>query len=208
MAANGAEGKALWDTESSWSGFGNLSAPSSAQQVGFVAKDYLLHWSQGIARFVWYAYDGGPIWGGLWTPGIGESPAAASYMEIYHWLVGATLTASCSANHNGIWSTPWPVQTATRQRLSGSPTKALSSKFQLSISSIATLQVPSTQSRAELYGWRSTNPLRNRSSPLTTDNLLRSEGERSLVKLLSSDCSVDPTPLSASSILALYFSSV
>ena len=29
---------------------------------------YLLHWSMGVAVcFVWYAYDGGPIWGGLWN---------------------------------------------------------------------------------------------------------------------------------------------
>jgi polysaccharide biosynthesis protein PslG len=106
MAANGASEKALWDTESSWSGFGNLGTPSSAQQVGFVAKDYLLHWSQGVSRFVWYAYDGGTIWGGLWTSGSGESPAAVSYTEIYRWMVGATLTAPCSANHNGIWICP------------------------------------------------------------------------------------------------------
>jgi hypothetical protein len=103
MAANGATRKPLWDTESSWSGFGNLGTPNTAQQVGFVAKDYLLHWSQGVSRFVWYAYDGGPIWGGLWTSGIGESPAAASYKETYRWMVGATLTAPCSPNEKGIW---------------------------------------------------------------------------------------------------------
>jgi GH35 family endo-1,4-beta-xylanase len=104
MEANGVPDKPLWDTESSWAGFGNLGAPSSSHQVGFIAKDYLLHWSMGVPRFVWFAYDGGPTWGGLWNLATGPSPAAKSYREIYRWIVGATLTSPCSANENGIWT--------------------------------------------------------------------------------------------------------
>jgi hypothetical protein len=96
----------LWDTESSWAGFGNIGTPSSERQVGFIAKDYLLHWSAGVSRFVWYAYDGGPIWGSLWTAGAGESAAAKSLRETYRWMVGATLTSPCSANASGIWTCP------------------------------------------------------------------------------------------------------
>jgi hypothetical protein len=112
MAANGAAGKPMWDTEASWAGFGNLGTPSSAQQVGFVAKYYLLHWSQGVTRFVWYAYDGGPIWGGIWTADTGESPAATSYSETYLWMVGALMTTPCAAGQTGIW-------TCTLSRTSG-----------------------------------------------------------------------------------------
>jgi hypothetical protein len=105
MAENGVAGKPLWDTEASWAGFGKLGTPSSSAQVGFIAKYYLLHWSMGVPRFVWYAYDGGPIWGGLWNSTTGESPAATSYHETYRWMVGATLTSPCSANQvSGIWS--------------------------------------------------------------------------------------------------------
>jgi hypothetical protein len=105
MAAQGVTQLPLWDTEASWGGFGNLGTPSSAHQVGFVAKYYLLHWSMGVPRFVWYAYDGGPIWGGLWNAATGESPAAKSYGETYRWLVGATLTSPCSADYkSGIWT--------------------------------------------------------------------------------------------------------
>jgi hypothetical protein len=104
MAANGVSEKPLWDTESSWAGFGNLATPSSPHQVGFIAKDYLLHWSMGVSRFVWYAYDGGPIWGGLRSSATSESPAAKSYGETYRWMVGATLTSPCSANQSGIWT--------------------------------------------------------------------------------------------------------
>ena len=47
MVANGAAGKPMWDTESSWAGFGTLPTPTMSAQVGFIAKDYILHWSQG-----------------------------------------------------------------------------------------------------------------------------------------------------------------
>lgn len=104
MAANGVAGKPLWDTEASWSGFGNIGTPSSSQQVAFIAKDFLLHWSGGVERFVWYAYDGGSIWGGLWNSTTSESPAAISFRETYRWMVGATLTAPCSESKGGVWT--------------------------------------------------------------------------------------------------------
>jgi Chitobiase/beta-hexosaminidase C-terminal domain/Glycosyl hydrolases family 39 len=104
MVAKGVAEKPLWDTESSWAGFGNIGTPNNSQQIGFIAKDYLLHCSMGVPRFVWYAYDGGTIWGGLWNSRTGESSAAKSYSEIYRWMVGAALTAPCSANQEGIWT--------------------------------------------------------------------------------------------------------
>jgi hypothetical protein len=103
MARNGLSAKPLWDTESSWAGDGKLGTPDLSQQVGFVAKDYLLHWSEGVSRFVWYAYDGGTTWGELWDPISGASPAAGSYGETYRWLVGATLTRPCSEDSTGVW---------------------------------------------------------------------------------------------------------
>ncbi len=104
-AAQGVTEKPLWDTEASWGAFGNYPTPSGSQQVGFVAKYFLLHWSLGVPRFVWYAYDGGAIWGGLWNSAKGESPAAKAYGETYRWMVGATLTSPCSANKtSGIWT--------------------------------------------------------------------------------------------------------
>ena len=104
MAANGLAGKPMWDTESSWAGFGNLPTPTGSQQVGFIAKDYLLHWSQGVSRFVWYAYDGGSTWGGLWASKTGESAAAISYKEVYKWMVGAALTTPCLESVSHVWT--------------------------------------------------------------------------------------------------------
>jgi hypothetical protein len=101
---NGAAGKPLWDTESSWAGFGTLVAtPSSEHQAAFIAKAYLLHWSQGVARLVWYAYDGG-TWGGFLTPAGIESAAATSYKQIEQWIAGATLAAPCSQAANEVWT--------------------------------------------------------------------------------------------------------
>ncbi len=104
MATTGMSAKPLWDTESSWAGDGKLGTPDISQQVGFVAKDYLLHWSEEVPRFVWYAYDGGTTWGELWHPVTGTSPAAGSYGESFRWLVGATLTRPCSEDSTGVWT--------------------------------------------------------------------------------------------------------
>jgi putative glycosyl hydrolase len=105
IAANGVATKPMWDTESSWAGSSVQTTPTIPQQVGFVAKDYLLHWSQGISRFVWYAYDGGPTWGGLLTAANVESPAAVSYGQIYRWMVGTSLATPCTKDPTtGIWT--------------------------------------------------------------------------------------------------------
>ena len=98
MKANGAAGEPMWDTESSWAGMGNLPVPSISQQVGFISKDYVLHWSQGVSRFVWYPYDI------LTNSSGGETAAAVAYSQTYKWLVGATLTAPCSKSQSNIWT--------------------------------------------------------------------------------------------------------
>jgi hypothetical protein len=104
LGAHGVSAKPIWDTESSWAGSGKSLPVTAEQQAAFIAKDYLLHWSAGIPRFVWYAYDGGSIWGGLLTSGGAESSAVASYRETYQWLVGATLTDPCSEAANHVWT--------------------------------------------------------------------------------------------------------
>ena len=104
MAANGVATKPMYDTESSWAGFGNLGTPSMTSQVSYVAKSYLLHWSAGISRFVWFAYDGGTTWGGMLTSTGAESAAATSYKQVYSWMVGAYLSTPCAQASNGIYT--------------------------------------------------------------------------------------------------------
>ncbi len=104
MTANGVGNLPMWDTESSWSGFGNNGTPTVTNQVSYVAKSYLMHYAQGVSRFIWYAYDGGPIWGGMYTPATGPSTAAAAYAETEKWMIGATMPSGCSKSTGQIWT--------------------------------------------------------------------------------------------------------
>ncbi len=97
----------VWDTEASWASWnddGSESALPTAVQVDFIPKSYLLQLSQGVQRFAWYAWDGGPVWGGMWSSATGASPAATAYSQTYRWLVGATLTAPCSEDSHAVWT--------------------------------------------------------------------------------------------------------
>jgi hypothetical protein len=104
-AANGLSNLPLWDTESSWAYTSSMPLPPLSEQVGYIAKCYLLHWSLGVTRFAWYAYDANSPWGTLHTYS-GETAAAFSYRETYRWMVGATLTSPCSETAQKIWSCP------------------------------------------------------------------------------------------------------
>ena len=104
MATYGQTGKPMWNTETSWAGDGNLVTPDMPHQVAYIAKSYLLQWSLGVSRNLWYAYDGGPIWGGLWTAAAGPSAAAVAYGQVYGWMVGASLSTACAADQTGTWT--------------------------------------------------------------------------------------------------------
>lgn len=112
MARNGiAASTPIWDTESSWgditeSGW-NVTDPD--EQAGWVARSYLLHWSNSVSVLDWYAWDGYP-WGALWyatpppsglTSGIDE--AGVAYGQVYSWMVGAEMSTPCSANGT-VWT--------------------------------------------------------------------------------------------------------
>ena len=87
MRAHGQSSKPLWDTEADWAGDPDDELQGSGNQAAFMAKYYFLQWSDGVSRFVWYAYDGG-TWGGLWSPGSGADPDVASYGIVQQWMAG------------------------------------------------------------------------------------------------------------------------
>ena len=93
FAENGQEMKPMWDTEAGWGEDQSLSDPDL--QASFLAKFYLLHWSAGVARFYWYAYDNNK-WGTLWDPKNGLRKAGVAYREIHRWMQGAIMTAPCT----------------------------------------------------------------------------------------------------------------
>ena len=100
----GAAEKPLWDTEGSWADFGIHPLQGSAPRAAFLAEYYLLQWSAGVKAFVWFAYDGGETWGGLWDARSGEHEDAQAYAQIYRWMVGATMTKPCRRAASGVWT--------------------------------------------------------------------------------------------------------
>jgi hypothetical protein len=101
LAQYGQNSKPLWDTEASWGNTKNF-LPDEDMQAAFLAQFYLIHWSQGVERLYWYAYNNGTV-GGLWTSDAGNpsypgrvTKAGMAYREVYGWLVGAAMTRPCA----------------------------------------------------------------------------------------------------------------
>jgi hypothetical protein len=101
-SAYGQGSKPLWDTEASWGKADRL--PNADLQAAYVTRSYILHWSLGIERFYWYAWNN-LLWGSLWDPYTSAvlKPGIA-YGESYKWLVGATLNRPCSITQTGVWT--------------------------------------------------------------------------------------------------------
>jgi hypothetical protein len=101
MSANADLSMPLWDTEGSW---GQTAIGDDSHRAAFLAKYYVLQWSQGVDRVVWYAYDNIDCWGRLMGTTAALSAAGVAYGETYKWTVGATLTRPCSVDGNGTWA--------------------------------------------------------------------------------------------------------
>ena len=100
MKANGISAMPIWDTEAN-----NKKPQTPEEESAFLAKYFLLQWSEGVSRFLWYAYDAHPEWGQLWNPVTNQASAASTaYVQTYNWMVGATLVHPCSRDANGNWS--------------------------------------------------------------------------------------------------------
>ncbi len=85
-----AQTKPVWNTE----GSSNLGATANQdQQSAFVARFYLMHWSNGISHLAWYAWDHTGL-GTLWYNGA-ELKQANAYRQVYNWMVGATMPSAC-----------------------------------------------------------------------------------------------------------------
>ncbi len=103
LAKYGLSSKPLWDTEGSWGDESAGAITDPDLQVAFVARFYLLHWSDGIGRLCWYAWDSAS-WGTLWDSVNGAHPAATAYQQVHNWMVGATMNAQCSVASDSTWT--------------------------------------------------------------------------------------------------------
>ena len=96
MAANHHYRGQIWDTETAWGADANDGG-------AFLAKMFLLSWSSGVSRTIWYAYDNDGV--PLWKAGA-LTPQGIAYKTLYSWMVGATLTSACSKDAAGTYSCP------------------------------------------------------------------------------------------------------
>ncbi len=90
----------LWSTEGAW-GL-NSDLPGSSDQAGFVARLYLLLWSNGVVRHYWYNWDDENT-GTLSDNGVPNSVATA-YQQVESWMTGRTMSTLCAENGSGIWT--------------------------------------------------------------------------------------------------------
>ena len=99
-----AGGRPLWDTEASWAGRdgGRGGLTDASARAAFVAQYELLHWSLGVERFAWYAYDGQEIWGRLWAQAGGLRQDGEAYAQVRAWMLGAEMADRC-AEKAGVW---------------------------------------------------------------------------------------------------------
>ncbi|HEV2467637.1 MAG TPA: hypothetical protein VGS78_00475 [Candidatus Sulfotelmatobacter sp.] len=90
----------LWSTEGAW-GF-NTDFANTVDQEGFVARLYLLLWSNGVVRHYWYAWNDQNT-GTLSNHGVINSVGTA-YQQVESWMSGRTMSTLCSENSKGIWT--------------------------------------------------------------------------------------------------------
>lgn len=88
----------IWDTEASW-GSDPYAIQDANLRAAFVARHFILHWNYDVPRYYWYAWDNSQ-WGTLWDPHLGLLRPGVAYQTVYSWLVGATMSTSCSL-HGG-----------------------------------------------------------------------------------------------------------
>jgi hypothetical protein len=90
----------LWTTEGSWGNANNGMADQL--KTAFVSQWAILHWSNGVGRFIWYAWDN-QGWGTLFdTTNNMELPGGFAYNQTYTWMVGSTVNP-CS-NQANVWT--------------------------------------------------------------------------------------------------------
>jgi hypothetical protein len=113
IAKYGISGKPFWDTEGAWNGTTGKDAPDAEHQPGFLARYFLLHWSEGFTRFYWYAWDNS-LFGTLWNGRSGASKASVALKQVQSWMIGNTLAGRITPSGT-VWS-------GTFARPDGTPT--------------------------------------------------------------------------------------
>jgi hypothetical protein len=99
MATYNVSSLPLWSTEGAWGTDSALS--SKTDQAGYVARSYLLLWSNGVVRHYWYAWNDQNT-GTLESGGKANTPGDA-YTQVESWMSGRTMSTLC-AEKSSIWT--------------------------------------------------------------------------------------------------------
>jgi len=82
----------IWDTEGGWGKDAQL--PDEEEQASFLVKWYLIQFTSGVGRIYWYQWDN-PVWGTLWRPRTGLTPAGIAAEQVVGWLTNVTAVRTC-----------------------------------------------------------------------------------------------------------------
>jgi hypothetical protein len=96
MATVGLANLPLWNTE----GGTGTDSITDTQKAAHVARWYLLHWSAGVTRMMWYAADS-PDWSPLFIRGAPTptpNQGGVAYNQVYSWMVGSMMSQPCAQN--------------------------------------------------------------------------------------------------------------
>ena len=101
MATYGVSSLPLWSTEGAWGTDSEL--PGATDQAGFVARLYLLLWSNGVVRHYWYDWNDERT--GTLESGGKANTAGTAYAQVESWMSGRTMNTLCSeSTSSGIWT--------------------------------------------------------------------------------------------------------
>lgn len=129
MNQNGMAGRPLWATEGGWGTNGEMTDPDA--QAAYVARWLILQASAGVQRAYWYMWDTGTNpqgWGGLWDDSNGTYKAGVAYGQVYNWLVGATFTKPCSADHD-VWTCDLSGPGGKQERIVWNASRSYDTRF-------------------------------------------------------------------------------
>lgn len=91
----------IWSTEGAWGK--NSTLPGATDQAGFLARLYLLLWSNGVVRHYWYDWNDQQT-GTLEANGKANT-AGTAYSKVESWMSGRTMSTLCSSSSStGIWT--------------------------------------------------------------------------------------------------------
>jgi hypothetical protein len=99
MATYNVSSLPLWSTEGAWGTDSELS--SKTDQAGYVARSFLLLWSNGVVRHYWYAWNDQNT--GTLESGGKANDAGNAYTQVESWMSGRTMSTLC-AEKSSIWT--------------------------------------------------------------------------------------------------------